>query len=440
MCPLSFLPGILMLAAVNGPPEPLRLSSFPSDDELGRLLWERAPGLSVARARVANARAQILRSETLPNPTLDLSWNTIPVGETNPPGLSGHLSNVPNYAVVLAQPFEIGKRAPRQRAARYSEEAALWDAADLLRQTWIELLTVVGRVGSSEQRISALSGLVDDAGKLTELQQHRSEKGDVATLEYERARLEEERLQSSLAEEKQKLAVALTDCARLAGVVCEPFGDAGKAQVYFDRAIARSADSLEHLRSQLIERPDMKALASTEAAAQAIGELAQARVWPDPEVRVGFVYDTFKVSGNQNKSILLGLAFPLPIFERGRADRAEASANRWAASRSRDLALAHADLELPILLHQMDELRARRQRARSGSLPMARGIVERIAKAVSAGGVPLQDLLQARRTLGDLLADAADLDLASYETSLALLRAASATPVPAEKLRQRVMP
>jgi hypothetical protein len=157
-------------------------------------------------------------------------------------------------------------------------------------------------------------------------------------------------------------------------------------------------------------------------------------------VRLAFSYDTFTVAGAQNKSLSLGLAFSLPVFERGRADRADASASRWAARRSRELATAQANLELPILLRQMDELRARRGRTRGSTLPMAQGIVDRIAKAVTAGGAALQDLLQARRTLGELLADAADLESASFETSLALLRAAGTSPVAIDDLRQRVVP
>jgi cobalt-zinc-cadmium efflux system outer membrane protein len=441
MLSLVALPALLLLGSADlEQPASLRLAALPPDPDLGRLLWERAPDLAVARARVATARAQIVRAEALPNPTLDLSWNTIPVGDTNPPGLSNSLANVPSYAVGLTQPFEIRKRGPRQRAARHGADAVLWDAANQLRQTWLELLAVIGRVASSEQRAAALSGLVDDAAKLTELQHRRAEKGDAAALEYERARLEEERLRSSLAEERHKLAAALTDCAHLTGATCEPFGSAEQAQAFFDNAVARSADSLEHLRAKLDDRPDLRSLVATEAAAQATGELAQARVWPDPAVRVGFSYDTFLVSGSQGKSLSVGLSFPLPVFERGRADRAEASASHWAARRSRDLATAQANLEMPLLLRQMDELRARRVRTRGTTLPMAQGIVERIAKAVTAGGAPLQDLLQARRTLGELLADAADLELASFETSLALLRAAGTSPVAIDDLRQRVMP
>jgi cobalt-zinc-cadmium efflux system outer membrane protein len=438
---LTALPLILLVASGEpGGKDVLRFSALPGEAELGRWLWDRAPGLAVSRARVSVARAQITRSEALPNPTLDLSWNTIPVGETNPAHLNAPLSNVPNYAVFLSQPFELGKRGPRQRAARHGAEAALWDAVEQLRLTWLDLQMVIARAASSEQRIAALTGLAEDAGKLSELQRRRAEKGDVANLEFERARLEEERLRSSLAEERHKLEVALTDCARLTGAICEPFGQAERAHAFFDAAVSRSREGVDSLRARVTERPDVKSLAASEQAAQATGDLARARVWPDPSLRVGFVYDTFTVSGNQNKSVSVGVSLPLPVFERGRADRAEASATGWAVRQTRDRALAQAEVELPLLLRQLDELRARRTRMRESILPSAQSIVERISKAVAAGGALLQDLFQARRTLGDLLGDAADLDLAAFETSLALLRAAGNSPVAIETLRQNVTP
>jgi outer membrane protein, heavy metal efflux system len=438
---LTALPIILLAASGDpGTRDALHLSALPGDAELGRWLWDHAPALATARARVSVARAQITRSEALPNPSLDLSWNTIPVGGTNPSDLNAPLSNIPNYAVFLSQPFELGKRGPRQRAARHGAEAVLWDAVEQLRQTWLDLQMVIARAASSEQRIAALASLAEDAGKLSELQRRRAEKGDVATLEYERARLEEARLLSSLDEERHKLAAALTDCARLTGAVCEPFGQAERAQGFFDAAVSRSHGTVDSLRARVAERPDVKSLAASEEAAHAAGDLARAHVWPDPSVRVGFVYDTYAAAGNQSKSLSVGLSFPLPVFERGRADQAEASATRWAARRGRDRALAQAEVELPLLLHQMDELRARRTRTHESILPSAQSIVERISKAVAAGGAPLQDLLQARRTLGELLGDAADLDLAAFETSLALLRAAGSSPVAIETLRQQVTP
>jgi hypothetical protein len=59
---------------------------------------------------------------------------------------------------------------------------------------------------------------------------------------------------------------------------------------------------------------------------------------------------------------------------------------------------------------------------------------------VTAGGAPIQDLLQARRTLGELPQDAADLDLANFEVSPALMRAAGNSPLAIAELRTSVMP
>lgn len=433
----SALPHLLLFVADA---TPLNLATLPHDQQLAHMLLERAPELATARAKVASARAQVTRTEALPNPTLDVSMNTIPVGKTNPPGLENRLASVPNYAAFVAQPIEIGKRGPRQRAARFGAEAALWDAADQLRQTWLEFLAVVGRVASSEQRIAALTDLTEDAAKLTELQHRRAEKGDAAALEYERARLDEERLRSSLSQERQKLSAALADCARLAGTPCEPFGSTDKATAFLDAAQSRAGTAADSLRTGLAERPDIKSFEASEQAAQAAHDLARHRAWPDPEVRVGFVYDTFFESGAQNKSINVGVAIPLPVFERGQADRAEASANLWAARRSRDIVTTQAQLEWPILLRQRDELQTRQARVRTTTLPMARAIVDRIGKAVTAGGAPIQDLLQARRTLGELLQDAADLDVANFEVSLALMRASGGSPLPVDELRTSVMP
>jgi hypothetical protein len=55
----------------------------------------------------------------------------------------------------------------------------------------------VGRVANSEQRVAALSGLVADAARLTELQGQRPQHGDTAELDADRARLDEERLRST---------------------------------------------------------------------------------------------------------------------------------------------------------------------------------------------------------------------------------------------------
>ena len=64
----------------------------------------------------------------------------------------------------------------------------------------------------------------------------------------------------------------------------------------------------------------------------------------------------------------------------------------------------------------------------SGRFPLARDVVQRLESAVTRGGAPLPDLLLARRTLGDLQLDAADLDLFAFHLTVAQARAAGELP------------
>src|SRR5581483_834998 len=71
----------LMLAA--GPVGSLKLSAVPAEAELAQLLWEHSAELQLSRAKVAQARGDYERAQVLPNPGLDVSMNTIPIGPLN---------------------------------------------------------------------------------------------------------------------------------------------------------------------------------------------------------------------------------------------------------------------------------------------------------------------------------------------------------------------
>ncbi len=412
---------------------PLPLAQLPPDEELVALVESHSSELAQARAKAASAQAEVERASRLPNPGLDLSVNTLPVGATNPPGLAAPLSNIPNYQVGLSELVEVGKRAPRQRAVRKAAESARLDALEGLRRAFVDLLDGIGRVASSEQRVAALSGLVADAAELRDLQSQRAQRGDAAELDVDRARLDEERLRSTLAEERQKLEAALIDCARLAGVRCEPFGAVDRAQAFLD-ARSQPASPPAELEKGLASRPDLRSLAAQEESARASAALARARLLPDPTFRVGFVYDTFVAAGNQSKSLFVGASLPLPLFEHGQADLAQAAAAEGAARASRSLLTAQSERDLARLLAQSKVLLQRRAAMRAETLPMARGVVERLTRAVQAGGASLQDVLQARRALGELLEDAADLDLSAFQVALAIQRIAAPLPPAAQRL------
>jgi len=404
-------------------PATLNLSRLPSDADLTALLWERSPDLVAAQLRVRLAAAEVTRSGVWPNPGFDFLWGTFPIGPTNPSGLN-RFTEVPNYSFTLSQLVELGKRAPREAAARSAREAAALDALEVLRQRWFDLQERIAEIATSQLRIAALTETVTNAERLAELQRQRAAKGDIAGLDVDRAELEAEKFASNLGEEREKLAAALLVCSQTVGMRCVAFGSPSEAAGYLNGRLGIGA-----LRAPAIEqRPDLRSLTAQEASAESLLTLAHNRWIPDPTFRFGYMLDTFTIAGDQHQSLFLGVSFPLTFFDHGQADAEAASATAAAASGARTLLLAQAERDVGALTAQREAAMERRIRLRDRTVPLAREVVERLESAVQRGGAPLPDLLLARRTLGELQLDAADLDLFAFRLSVARSRAAGELP------------
>jgi len=183
------------------------------------------------------------------------------------------------------------------------------------------------------------------------------------------------------------------------------------------------------LRKAAESRPDLQSLAEQEAAADSAVRLARARRLPDPTVRLGYTRDQFVMAGNQRNSLSLGISLPLPFSERGQADAALALSARSTAQMARRLRLDQAQRDLDRLLDDSRSLKLRQTTMRQEYVPLARSLVARLTASVKAGGVPLPELLLARRTLNELLSDANDLDRSIFENTLALRRCSGAQPI-----------
>jgi cobalt-zinc-cadmium efflux system outer membrane protein len=420
---LLLLSSLGSLAFAQDVPARLDLSHSPGDDVIAQLLWARSPDLVAARAKMATAQSDVVRSGLWPNPSLDASWNTIPVGRTNPPNLSDSLNRVPNYAFSLSTLVEIAKRGPRQRAAHSAFDAALFDAYELLRQRYYDLNERIADVAVAQVRISAIGDLVNDAHALSQLQHERANRGDTPGLDADRAALEEEKYTANLSDERQKLAEALLECSHVAGVPCSPFADADQASAFLTTGVPVPEGDPD-------QRPDLRSLAAQQDSARASLELAHNRRIPDPTFRVGYVYDQFTISGNQRNSIFAGVSVPLPVFDHGQADALQAVASADAAGRARELLRTQAERDASALEAQASDLAARRRTLADTSLPLARRLVETLEKVVRQGGTSQTELLLARRGLGELLLDSADVQLQSFHVAAALARNGPTGPPP----------
>jgi len=405
---LSNLVPLLALAESTTPP--LRLSALPAPNELAALLWERAPRLQPSRVRLADARAGLERTHLLPNPTLDVSWNTIPIGELNPPGLEKPLAHVPNYVFGLSELVEIGKRGPRERSAASTLGSGVEEARATLFDAYFDLNERIAAIAAAEVRIASLSELAEDARRLTEIQKARAEKGDTAQLDVDRSAIEEEKLWTGLADERAKLAIGIRECGAIVGSPCESFGSSDVAEAYLDQR--------EQGGAAIEDRPDLRSLELQKAAAGHALDLAQSRKIPDPTFRLGYMHDRFLVAGNQGNSLFVGVSLPLPFFDHGQVDSRFAQATIAASSRTRDLLIEQAHSQLDRLTEERRALEGRRTRLKNKTLPLARSVVKRLEEVVRRGGAPLQELLLARRTLGELTVEAVDLDLSAQQLAI----------------------
>jgi cobalt-zinc-cadmium efflux system outer membrane protein len=138
-------------------------------------------------------------------------------------------------------------------------------------------------------------------------------------------------------------------------------------------------------------------------------------------VRLGYLHDRFVISGNQMNSLNLGLSFPLPIFDHGQAMMAAARARqaRFAAERRRRLAAS--EVRSQALRERVATQRARQHALSEQIIPRARTVLDEIERAAETRLVGLGDVLQARRTMSELLLEEADSYADAFDAYLELL-------------------
>jgi cobalt-zinc-cadmium efflux system outer membrane protein len=405
----------MVAGAAGQSPQVLDLSTTDNSAVLAGQVWESSPDLQAARGRIAGARADLSRAHFLPNPGLDLSLNTIPVGPTNPADLQDPILNVPNVGVGLSILLEIGKRGPRQDAAHETLRSTVLDVLEQVRQKVLAVEEAISEVAAAEVRVATLIELAADATQLTRLQRQRSEKGDTSPLDADRAQLEEESTITELGEARAGLEEALRTCSELVGLPCLPFGDRARAATWLERTFDSTTQDFS-------KRPDVQSLDAARASAEATQLLASRRWAPDPTLRVGYVHDRFVVSGNQQNSVYVGLSFPMPFFDHGQADEQAAAVTAASAARARERLIAISGSQLERIDAEQKTVEGRIKRLREFSLPLAQSVVERLQAAVTRGAAPIQELLLARRSRAELLLAANDLDKASFRLRVARAR------------------
>ncbi|TAL19652.1 MAG: TolC family protein [Aquabacterium sp.] len=373
---LLHLSWLLATAAHAQPADPPSAASLTLDQAV-EIVLARHPELSAARHELDAARGTSEQAAVLPNPELEAS-----VEDTR--------RATQTTALQLRQRLELGgKRAARVQAAqageaiaalqldargaglRASVQAAYWELQtaqarrDLARQSQ-ELARQAADVAS--RRVSA--------GKVSPIEQTRAQLA-LSGVELEGMQAEQEWL-SARARLAALLGSTPAQLPALSGTPPLP-----------------SALRPDELESRLDAAPELQ-LARLELRRREAGvELERSKAVPDLTVGIGAQRD----NELRRTQALLGVAMPLPVFDRNQGGlrealaRADQSRDELAAVRQRLLA------EVQSQAAQLDAARSQALLVQQRMLPDAQQAYEAATLGFSLGKFGFLDVLDAQRTL-----------------------------------------
>ncbi len=382
-----------------------------------QLIHERSPTLQEELIAVDAAQADVRQSRLWENPTLDAAVGTLPIGETNPSDLASPLTSIPNYAVGLSYRPDVARRRSRQARATAGLNAARAQLRFSVRDRALSLARVLGELASASLRIEATRGLLEQARSALGMAGSRVSSGYSAPLEADRAEIDVFRLEEKIHAGQGELMTELARCAELIGARCLPFESSGEARAFLVAWFPYAEQPLVDIE----RRADLQALSAQRDAAAAEKNLAAAQAVPDPTVRLGYLYDSFVVSGNQRHSLNVSLSLPLPIFDHGQSGAQAAAARMLHLETERRRRLLAAQAHIEALQSAFQSQRKRREVLQTQMLPRAQAMLINLTRAFELRTLRLTELVQARTILDDLLLAEADSLHDSYLTAIEIL-------------------
>jgi cobalt-zinc-cadmium efflux system outer membrane protein len=347
-------------------------------DQAVALYRERSPRLAASRAAIDVAAADLVDAAIHPNPTLSINTTNIVQGEDT----FGHSQEL----VGLDIPILIGgQRGHRTRAAeaRVVARRAGVDAdqakAELdIRRRFLAL-------AAAQRKAAALATALDDARTVRAIVAGRQQAGAKSPYELERTDL-------ALAALASRHDEAVTDVTAASGELAAAVGIAGwqpRAAGPFEPPVAPAAAAAPGA-----DHPDLVVGAAALAAARRDEAAAHADAVPTPSLQL----QGFGTTDPQGIAVTVGVAIPLPVFDRNQGAVARARAQQRAAELDHLATGAELTAELAhataVEVARCDAV----TRFRAGAierLPRVRAMAEASYRSGQGGIVELLDALDA---------------------------------------------
>ncbi len=339
------------------------------------LARQRAPELAAARTRIAEAEGRLRGASVAlrDNPRLEGL-----AGSTLGDGVSSLVE------INLWQPFELGgRRSARMRAAR-ARVARETANAEVTRQRVVRDVALAF-VNALHARASAELAATAEAlaARSLAVAERRLKAGEAGRLE---ANVLASALSRARAERRHAEVDVARAHARLRLLLDFPPGDRLVLRGKLDDAL-RS----EPPPAFVSERAELRAARAELTEAEAEAELGRGSRWPDLALGVRYRRE------NGENGVLGGLAFTLPLFERGQGPTAEASARRDRAALELAATRRAIAIESAASADVSQSLDAAARELGTSALPLAAENSRLAERAYAAGELGLSDLLAIQR-------------------------------------------
>jgi cobalt-zinc-cadmium efflux system outer membrane protein len=407
---LALASGILTqrfsIAAERDIPTVRALLAEPS--QLAQWLADQDPAIVAAQARVDAAVELREQATTLPNPQLTASAGGFVIGHTNPRTPRLGLGETTAISAGLTELVELGKRGPRQRAARLRADAAAQLGAATLSGRLSEATLTLGKLAYVSAKRAVVAENLRAAQTLASLEKIRRDHADLSGAEYSRIELETQQLALQLARTEADVAVAVAMCGAILHTRC-PTDDAIDATALDAGApIPTKLPAGLGVDQAIDRRPGRRAAQLEKSALEADATLASHRAIPDLTLSVGYTLDNLTVAGNQHQTLMFAVGVPLPLFDRGANDAAAARASARAIDAEQRAVVREARGQVEALLAQRTTLEATVTQLQSEALPRSAQIVQQTRHAFDLGQTGLAELLLAERAHRQLVLDVLD--------------------------------
>ncbi len=356
------------------------------------------PALRAAGFEKEATEAIVSQSGRLGNPTLHF--------ETENLGASG--SETTQATLVLSQPIELGGDRSARRAVAQADVDLATSALDLaLVRLVADVRTRFATAIAAQDGVRLAAESLELAETARYVTSEQVDAGDRSPVDLTRAEVAVAEAQAHAARANAKEHAAFSALAML-------WREAPDFAAVESIEVELSVPPYELLTAGLAASPTLARFAVETARREAVVRLERAHRIPNPTISAG--YRQFFDPGAG--AFVVGIALPLPVFDRNSGNVAAARARLAAVDAEQDAFLIEAQTLLAEAYGELTASAVEARILRLEALPRAEDVADRIDEGYREGKFELLDVLDARRTLVALRSN--------YMDALAAFRGASA--------------